>query len=246
MNASARPGITVRQPAEPSAPGRRPTAMMDIRTLVRPGRRRVVYLCAALAGVAAGLAIGLAARVPGPVPADAQWAPVPQGTSSGAVAAWVRADGKILAVGCCAGTFSMSASAVTVQVGQQIDVQMLQEEAIPGSMRVLVPAYPLPRSTDSWVLVRTLASSAQATAIYTAMHPGRATLMTKAYCLSSGTPRPKPRDCPVIDVTVISGPQMPTVRFPGGLSSRERLPGKGPRQPSSRASTLLTGCFPYL
>jgi hypothetical protein len=34
----------------------------------------------------------------------------------------------------------MSAPAVTVQVGQQIDVQMLQEEAIPGSMRGLVPA----------------------------------------------------------------------------------------------------------
>jgi hypothetical protein len=36
--------------------------MMDICMPVRPGRRPIVYLCAALAGVAAGLAIGLAAR----------------------------------------------------------------------------------------------------------------------------------------------------------------------------------------
>ena len=61
----------------------------------------------------------------------------------------------------------MSAPDVTVQAGLQIEVQMLQEEAIPGSLRVLVPAYPLPRSTNSWVLVRTFASSAQATATYT-------------------------------------------------------------------------------
>jgi hypothetical protein len=115
----------------------------------------------------------------------------------------------MLAVGGCAGDFSMSAPAVTVQAGQQIEVQMLQEEAIPGSMRVLVPAYPLPRSTNSWILVRTLANSAQATATYTAMRPGRAALVTKAYCLSSGTPRSEPKNCPVIDVTVISGPQIP-------------------------------------
>ena len=85
---------------------------------------------------------------------------------------------------------------------------MLQEEAIPGSMRVLVPAYPLPRSTNSRILVRTSVSSAQATATFTAMHPGRATLVTKAYCLPSGALRPVPKNCPVIDVTVISGPRV--------------------------------------
>jgi len=39
-------------------------AMMDIaiRAAARPGRRRLVYLYAALAGVAAGLVIRLAAR----------------------------------------------------------------------------------------------------------------------------------------------------------------------------------------
>jgi hypothetical protein len=48
--------------------------MMDIaiRAAERPGRRLLVYLCAALAGVAAGLAIGLAARAPGRIPADAR------------------------------------------------------------------------------------------------------------------------------------------------------------------------------
>jgi hypothetical protein len=48
--------------------------MMDIaiRAAARPGQRRLVYLCAILAGVAAGLMIGLAARVPGRIPADAR------------------------------------------------------------------------------------------------------------------------------------------------------------------------------
>ena len=36
-----------------------------IRAAARPGQRRLVYLCAVLAGVAAGLMTGLATRVPG-------------------------------------------------------------------------------------------------------------------------------------------------------------------------------------
>ena len=177
---------------------------------VRPGRRPIVYLCAALAGVAAGLAIGLAARgVPGPAPAGAREVPVPPGISSCVIPAWVRADGHVLAAGGCAGDFLTSAPAVTVQAGQQIEVQMLQGEAIPGSQRVLVPVYPLPRSTNSWILIRALVSSAQATATYTAMHPGRATLVTTAHCPPAGTPRSEPSDCPVIDVTVIPDPQIP-------------------------------------
>jgi hypothetical protein len=182
--------------------------MMDIRTPVKPGRRTLVCLRAALAGAAAGLAIGLAARgVPGPVPVGAR--EVPPGISSCLIPAWVRAGGQVLAAGACAGDFLTSAPAVTVQAGQQIEVQMLQQEAIPGSQRVLVPAYPLPRSTNSWVLIRTLVSSAQATATYTALHPGRATLVTTAYCPPSGPPRSEPTTCPVIDVTVIPDPQIP-------------------------------------
>jgi hypothetical protein len=67
---------------------------------VRPGRRPIVYLCAALAGVAAGLAIGLATRgVPGPAPAGAREVPVPPGISSCVIPAWVRAGGHALAAG---------------------------------------------------------------------------------------------------------------------------------------------------
>ena len=50
--------------------------MMEIRAAARPRWRLIVYLCAALAGVAAGLAIGLALRPvavavtsPAPMPA---------------------------------------------------------------------------------------------------------------------------------------------------------------------------------
>lgn len=182
--------------------------MLAIRPPVRPGRRRVVYLCAALAGVAAGLTIGLAARgVPGRVSVGARGAPAPLEISSCVIPAWVRANGEVLSIGGCGGDFPTSAQAVTVQVGQEIEVQMLRREVIPGSQRVLVPVYPLPRSTNSWVLARSFVSSAQATAGYTAMHPGHAALVTKAYCPSFGTLGSEPRDCPVIDVTVISGPR---------------------------------------
>ena len=180
--------------------------MMDIRTPVRPGRHRIVYLSAAFAGVAAGLAIGLAARG---VPGRSGAAPETPGVSSCGIPAWVSADGKVTGVGSCAALFLIPAQAVTVQAGQQIGVQMLQEEASPGSPQVLVPVYPLPRSTDSWVLARTYVSSDQATATYTAMRPGRAVLVTKADCLPPGTLRSEVKNCPVINVTVISGPRSP-------------------------------------
>ena len=65
--------ITVPQPPEPRCRGRRPTAMMDIPSAAGPDRRRIVYLLAALAGVAAGLAVGLAARPTARwIPADAR------------------------------------------------------------------------------------------------------------------------------------------------------------------------------
>jgi hypothetical protein len=43
-----------------------------IRAAARPGKRRLVYSCAASADVAAGLLIGLAARIPARIPADAR------------------------------------------------------------------------------------------------------------------------------------------------------------------------------
>ena len=75
----------------------------------------------------------------------------PPGISSCAIPAWVGADGKVLASGGCAGNFLISAPAVTVRAGQQIEVQMLQEEAIPGSQRVC-PAYRFraARTAGSW------------------------------------------------------------------------------------------------
>lgn len=43
-----------------------------IHAAARPGQRRLVYLCAAVAGVAAGIVIGLAARTPGTIPPGAR------------------------------------------------------------------------------------------------------------------------------------------------------------------------------
>ena len=93
---------------------------------------------------------------------------------------------------------------MTVLVGQQIDVHMLQEFASPAS-QVLVPVYPLPHTTDGWVLARTSVSPDQATATYTAMHPGHATLITEARCVPFDTIRTETKQCPVVDVAVISG-----------------------------------------
>jgi hypothetical protein len=180
--------------------------MIHIRMPVRPGRRRIVYFSAAVAGIAAGLAIGLAARA---VPGRPGAAPGTPGISSCGIPAWVSTGGKVIGAGSCAALLLSSAQAVTVQTGQQIGVQMLQEQASPGNPQVLVPIYPLPHSTDSWVLARTFVSSDQATATYTALHPGRALLVTKADCLPSGTLRSVVKNCPVIDVTVIPGPRIP-------------------------------------
>jgi hypothetical protein len=66
--------VTVRQPPEPGGRGRRLKVMtgIAIRAAARPGKRRLVYSCAAVAGMTAGLVIGLAARSPGRIPADAR------------------------------------------------------------------------------------------------------------------------------------------------------------------------------
>jgi hypothetical protein len=75
--------------------------MMEIRTAARPRWRLIVYLCAALAGVAAGLAIGLALRPvavavtsPAPMPA-ARPALVPV---TRPVPGRIPADGRVVTV----------------------------------------------------------------------------------------------------------------------------------------------------
>lgn len=159
---------------------------------------------------------------PGPILAGTREVTAPPGVSSCGPAAWIRADGKAFGVGDCAADLLIPAQSVTVRVGQQIGVQMLEQEASPGSSRVLVPVYPLPHST---VLARTFVSSDQATATYTAVHPGHAALITKADCLPSGTLRSEPKVCPVIDVTVISGPRIPGTVVGHPRRWRPRLAG---------------------
>ena len=58
----------------------------------------------------------------------------------------MRVDGQVIRVGDCAGVFLVPAQQVTVPVGQQIDVRMMQETA-GRSGNQLVPMFPLPHSS---------------------------------------------------------------------------------------------------
>jgi hypothetical protein len=114
--------------------------------------------------------------------------------------ALVRVDGQVIPVGDCAGIFLVPAQQVTVQVGQQIDVRMMQETAGPSGNH-LVPMFPLPRSSRPAVVADGTVSQDRASETYRAIRPGHAVLTTRAWCLvGSGEIR---GSCPVLDVTVV-------------------------------------------
>jgi hypothetical protein len=112
--------------------------------------------------------------------------------------ALVRVAGQVIPVGDCAGIFLAPAQQVTVQVGQQIDVRMMQETA-GSSGNHLVPMFPLPRSSRPAVVADGTVSQDRASETYRAIRPGHAVL-TAWRLVGSGEIR---GSCPVLDITVV-------------------------------------------
>jgi hypothetical protein len=106
-----------------------------------------------------------------------------------------------MAVGDCAGYFLVPAQKATVRVGQQISVHMTEETAGPSGSR-LVPVFPLPRSSRPHVLAEAAVSPDTATGTYRAVRPGRAALISRAWCLAGN--EEISGSCPVLDVTVLA------------------------------------------
>jgi hypothetical protein len=98
--------------------------------------------------------------------------------------------------------FVTPAVKVTVHVGQDIDVHMT-EESTGYSGTHLVPAFPLPYSSQPSVVARTTISTDKATGTFTARRPGHATLFTTADCLAAGSEQPTHGKCPALDITVL-------------------------------------------
>lgn len=156
-----------------------------------PTARRRVELLLALTGVAAGLT-GCSSQQP--------WWSMGTGTSACGFPAFYRVVGQVAPAGDCAGNLYDPAVAVTLKVGQQVDVHMTEEETARSSE--LVPMFPVPTSSDSTVLQR-MAGGDNATATYRAEAPGTAQLLSPStFCTDAGTGRQSSRPCPVLTVTV--------------------------------------------
>jgi len=110
--------------------------------------------------------------------------------------------GDVTWLGNCAANFVIPAVKVTVHVGQDIDVHMLEESTgYTGSH--FVPAFPLPYSSQPSVVARTTISTDKATGTYTARRPGHAVLFTTADCLDSTSQRETHGKCSALDITVL-------------------------------------------
>jgi hypothetical protein len=108
--------------------------MMDIaiRAAARPGRRRLVHLYAALAGVTSGLVIGLAAQVPARIPADATVVTVTPVFDFGAAPSRGEPDG----------AFTVTDPATVAQIAAVID-----------GLRQLDGTYSCPAEVDSGLML---------------------------------------------------------------------------------------------
>lgn len=152
----------------------------------------------AAAGLLASCGVAHARATPGGRP---WW------SQSGACAppALVRVDGHVMGVGDCAGALTIHADKVTLDVGQLIDVHMLEEGTGPSGNRV-VPIFPLPRSSRASVVTPIAISADRATGTYRAVHPGQAALMSRTRaCLVSHhrKSRKATGSCPVVEITVV-------------------------------------------
>lgn len=114
--------------------------------------------------------------------------------------AMVRVAGRVVGAGNCAGLFLRPAEKVTVHVGEEIDVHMLQQPA-GASPTSLVPVFPLPHSSDPAVLSHITSSADRATGTYRAIRAGHAVLISEAACIEDQ--RQVHGNCPVVQVTVV-------------------------------------------
>lgn len=106
-------------------------------------------------------------------------------------AAYVRLEGKVIALGNCAGTLGPTPKAITLDPGQTIDIHM----AVPQDGGR--PLYPLPESedptvADGWVITD------KATMAYSMKLPGTTRLVSEGSCDSLGAPG----SCPVLEIHV--------------------------------------------
>jgi hypothetical protein len=104
--------------------------------------------------------------------------------------ALVRVSGRVELVGDCAGLLIIPADAMTLRVGQRIDVHVLDVS--------------LPRSSDRAVLAQITVSPDRATGTYQALRPGHATLISAAgWCVGLKVKGEIKGSCPFLDVTVL-------------------------------------------
>lgn len=101
-------------------------------------------------------------------------------------------------LGGCAGGFYLPVPAVTLSIGQEIDVHMAQTGS-GASGTILVPVYPVPTSTNSQVLARTSITDDNSTASFQARSNGLAQLETVGGCPSESSAS----DCTILSVIVI-------------------------------------------
>jgi len=116
--------------------------------------------------------------------------------------ALMRVAGQVTPVGSCGGSFVVPAAKVTVGVGQDVDVHMIEEQTR-ASGNHLVPVWPLPYSSQPSVLARTTTSTDKATGTFTARRPGHAMLFTTADCLVGRSQQSTKGKCPALDITVL-------------------------------------------
>jgi len=124
------------------------------------------------------------------------------GASSCGPPALIRVAGDVTWLGNCAANFVIPAVKVTVHVGQDIDVHML-EESTGYTGTHFVPAFPLPYSSQPSVVARTTISTDKATGTYTARRPGHAMLFTTADCWVVARSQQTHGKCPALDITVL-------------------------------------------
>lgn len=101
-------------------------------------------------------------------------------------------------LGDCAAGFYLPAPAVTVSIGQEIDIHMTQMGS-GASGTILVPEYPVPTSTNSQALARTSITDGDSSASFQARSNGLAQLETVGGCPSESSSS----YCTILSVIVI-------------------------------------------